>query len=407
MKNKIKNNINDVMPSGVPKKKLTIGVDVDDTLVKLMSTIASIVNKERGLNLTVDDFSAWGLNNHPKDLRNRIFELFKDEELYSKLPLMEGAQDFIKEISSRGHRVVIVSATLFESMSARAIFIKNNFPEIHSDDVILTGSKDLVNLDMLFDDKIENIEYSSARVPVLVNQPWNKDSKGYVVANSVYDYLEIVNLVEEGYNKQDIYRIQHPTVSTDKPLIITLTGNSGSGKTTIANSLTSKDIKFKKVVTSTTRNVRDEEIDSVDYNFYTLEEFNEKEKSGAFVETTTYLGNKYGVEKEEIEKVLRKNLNAVIVLEENGVRSIKDIFPNNNISIFVNRSEDIITSILERNVSTQEKEERVKQLFLENDILHSDHHSKFSFAVKKIYDYNINNDILSETVSNLSLLFDW
>ena len=398
-----------VEPSGVVKRKLTIGVDVDDTLVILMPEVFRIVNEEFGLNLTVKDNTEWGLTNYSEEVRNRIFELFQDPYLYSRLPMMDGAQEFITDLYNRGHRIVIVSATLFASMSARAMYVKNNFPEVKDDNIVLTASKDLLELDILFDDKPANILDSNARVPVLVTQPWNHEIYGQVRADSIPEYTKIVELVEQGFNKQDIYQIQNPRLNEYDDYIITLSGNSGSGKTTIANAICDLNNTFEKVITSTTRAKRENEVDGVDYYFYDHQTFQEmlrgvdllddvgdlsatQLETSAFAEHTVYLGESYGIEKKSIDSILKKGKTPIVVLDERGVKSLKAVYGPKVVSIFINRDSNIITSILERKTSNEEKEKRIKQLFLDNDLLHSEDKKTFSFAVRKLYDYNILND---------------
>ena len=60
---------------------------------------------------------------------------------------------------------------------------------------------------------------------------------------------------------------------------------------------------------------------------------------------------------------------AIVVVEESGAKQLKEIYGDRVVTIFINRSENVITSILERNTSFEEKEQRIKQLFIENDII--------------------------------------
>lgn len=78
--------------------------------------------------------------------------------------------------------------------------------------------------------------------------------------------------------------------------MIILIGASASGKTTIAKYLTT-NLGFKKFVTSTTRLPRKGEINSIDYNFLTIDTFNKKKENNEFIETTFYNENYYGTEK--------------------------------------------------------------------------------------------------------------
>lgn len=81
--------------------------------------------------------------------------------------------------------------------------------------------------------------------------------------------------------------------------MIVLTGPSASGKTATCLFLQSH-FGIRKVVTHTTRPMRDGERDGVDYHFVTEEEFRRMEEEGLFVETVFYNGYHYGTSKKEV-----------------------------------------------------------------------------------------------------------
>lgn len=68
---------------------------------------------------------------------------------------------------------------------------------------------------------------------------------------------------------------------------IILTGKSGSGKTTVGRILEEK-YGLKKIVTYTTRPMREGEVDGVDYHFVSTEVFLEMKHAGLFAETADY-----------------------------------------------------------------------------------------------------------------------
>lgn len=105
-------------------------------------------------------------------------------------------------------------------------------------------------------------------------------------------------------------------------MIYLIAGSSGSGKTTQANILKSRD-DFFKIITYTTRPKRPGEVDGVDYFFVDEDEFKRLDGENYFLETTVYSGNFYGTPKSQIEKYLHSRENAVLVVDLNGVKKIK------------------------------------------------------------------------------------
>ncbi len=83
-------------------------------------------------------------------------------------------------------------------------------------------------------------------------------------------------------------------------LLIILTGKTASGKDTIMAGLLSCFPAFRKVITTTSRNIRPEEKNGVDYYFLSETQFKQKIKEGLFIEYVEYAGNLYGTEKSQI-----------------------------------------------------------------------------------------------------------
>ena len=70
-------------------------------------------------------------------------------------------------------------------------------------------------------------------------------------------------------------------------MIIVLVGKTASGKTTVANELC-KNHHYKRIVTYTTRPMRENEVQDVDYHFISDEQFNEMVKNNEFTEYKHY-----------------------------------------------------------------------------------------------------------------------
>lgn len=82
--------------------------------------------------------------------------------------------------------------------------------------------------------------------------------------------------------------------------MIVLSGASASGKTEVAKVL-AKDYGIIKIITTTTRNMRINEINGRDYFFVSVDEFQKMIKEDRFVEYTKYNNNFYGSTKDQIK----------------------------------------------------------------------------------------------------------
>lgn len=344
-------------------RKLRIFFDVDDVLVSFTKGICNICEKKFNKPFNYEDV-VWGFKNCEKEEIEFIESLFCNVDFIDSLPLMNGAIKAVNEMIDRGHEVMFCTATYSTVMTTRALYLINHFKDIHPRNIIITGRKDVIDGDILFDDSVNNIVNSRVKVPVVVTSPWNKDLTGYVRAEDPEDYIKIVDLVEQGYSKHDILALQEPKYLGSTPCIISVVGPSGSGKTTIAEYLLNNySDRFEKVITDTTRNPREGEINGVHYNFRTPEEFQKNVENGRYAEFSPYAKNRYGSPKKEIDRILKSGKCPIMVLDVNGANSMSKEYPNQSFSVFLNRSkEELIASILERNIPQTDKINRIIQL---------------------------------------------
>ena len=122
--------------------------------------------------------------------------------------------------------------------------------------------------------------------------------------------------------------------------MIVLSGASASGKTEVAKKLSAK-YGIVKVITTTTRDMRINEVDGRDYFFVTKEKFNKMIEEGRFVEYTIYNDHLYGSTKDQIA------MNKCIVVDPIGLKAY----------ISLNHP-DIITFFLDSLEETREKRMR-------------------------------------------------
>ena len=138
-------------------------------------------------------------------------------------------------------------------------------------------------------------------------------------------------------------------------MTIIIVGKTGSGKSKTAKKLESK-YGFKVIVTDTTRPIRDNEVDGVDYNFLTDEKFLELEKSGYYIETKSYNAAfgfcRYGTPKKVFED---NGENKVIVMSPNGVRDVYGKLDDNTEIVYLDVSDDIIIDRLRRRGDSMEE----------------------------------------------------
>lgn len=83
-------------------------------------------------------------------------------------------------------------------------------------------------------------------------------------------------------------------------IIVALMGKAGTGKTTILDELCAKHPEYHKIVSCTTRPMRDNEKEGEDYHFLSISQFIEKIMNGDMLEATEFNGWHYGTMKSSL-----------------------------------------------------------------------------------------------------------
>lgn len=110
-----------------------------------------------------------------------------------------------------------------------------------------------------------------------------------------------------------------------RPVLIS--GPSGIGKSTLTRYLI-QNHNFKKIITATTRIMRDGEENGRDYYFLSPEEFEFRAKKGEFFMDNSFLGARYGTPTSEVESILRDGFHPIMETFITTVGQFKARFPN-------------------------------------------------------------------------------
>ncbi len=126
-----------------------------------------------------------------------------------------------------------------------------------------------------------------------------------------------------------------PEMDTKK--IIILTAPSGAGKTTVKSKLLAaltKELSFS--VSATTRKIRGNEQEGIDYHFTNEEVFKKLIEKKAFIEwEMVYPGLYYGTTIEELNRIWKEEKVPVLDIDVKGALNVKKQFGNLVLSIFI------------------------------------------------------------------------
>ena len=111
------------------------------------------------------------------------------------------------------------------------------------------------------------------------------------------------------------------------PLLVVLSGPSGVGKDAALNSLRTLKRPWHFVVTATTRPMRSNETDRVDYLFMEPAEFQAMVKREEFLEYAEVYGNWYGVPRQQVREAMGRGQDTILKVDVQGAATIKKLAP--------------------------------------------------------------------------------
>jgi guanylate kinase len=180
-----------------------------------------------------------------------------------------------------------------------------------------------------------------------------------------------------------------------RPLLVVLSSPSGGGKTSIARQLLAARPDVGYSVSATTRPARAGEQDGRDYHFLARNEFERRVAAGEFVEHAAYGGNLYGTLRAEIERIFAARKHAVLDIEVEGARQIRQTVPG-AVRVFVLPPSG---GELIRRLEARRTEDRAT---LRRRLDRADE----ELAAVGEYDYAIVNDDLDHAVARVSAILD-
>ncbi|MGY3765525.1 guanylate kinase [Vagococcus vulneris] len=116
---------------------------------------------------------------------------------------------------------------------------------------------------------------------------------------------------------------------SQRGLLIVLSGPSGVGKGTVRKALfENKDTAYEYSISMTTRQMREGEVDGVDYFFRSRKEFEALITAGKMLEHAEYVGNYYGTPLDYVNKTLDEGKDVFLEIEVQGAMKVKEKMPD-------------------------------------------------------------------------------
>jgi len=159
-------------------KKLTIYLDLDEVICKLLDKLCRIYNYKYDKNLKPNDIKTYSLSQY---IGEKGIEILKQPGFFGSLEPIEGAIETIKKIVNNGNEVFIISSPMNKySVFEKYLWVLTHLPFFDVRNLILIGNKgDLLSrLDdensILFDDCPEYVSKFNG-MSVVMDRAYNKE----------------------------------------------------------------------------------------------------------------------------------------------------------------------------------------------------------------------------------------
>ncbi len=173
--------------------------------------------------------------------------------------------------------------------------------------------------------------------------------------------------------------------------MIILTGASASGKTETALGLARK-YGLVKAITTTTREIRINETNGVDYFFVTPSEFEKMIREDKFVEYTLFNGNLYGSTKDQIAN------NKCVVIDPAGLRSYVGLKDSSIVTFYLEADEETRRArMVSRGDELEKIESRIKH---DREAFKKENIVKVDYIIK-----NSSDDVLEDVCDQIYKIY--
>jgi len=182
-------------------------------------------------------------------------------------------------------------------------------------------------------------------------------------------------------------------------LMYVLSSPSGAGKTTITRALLKNNDNLMISISATTRARRAGEVQSQDYYFVDIPEFNNMVDNGEMLEHAKVFGNYYGTPKGPVEEALKAGKDVIFDIDWQGTQQLREMARDDLVTVFIlpPSARELEQRLRNRSKDTLETETQIRERMSKaNDEM--THYSE--------YDYVLINSDIDATTKHAQMILD-
>lgn len=170
-----------------------ICVDMDEVMADTLAEHLRRYNQTFDEDMTPDDLAGKGIwQATPPDRQEQVRAFLDAEDFFEDLPLMTGAQEVLKNLSTR-FEIFIASQAMAvpNSLGSKYRWLQRHFSFISPSHYVFCGNKSILRANYLIDDQPKNLLHFEGR-GLLYTAPHNLEEIGFTRVNNwqeVADYF--------------------------------------------------------------------------------------------------------------------------------------------------------------------------------------------------------------------------
>lgn len=181
---------------------MTIAIDMDNVLCNLQEVVIKLFNDRYKTNYTLEYFTDYDVAHIlPKNEAVLMKTMYGEDNLYSNVKPLIGAQNTVEKLINDGHQVYIVSDIIPKTYAEKVEWLKFYFPQIDEAHIVAMKHKHLFKCDLMIEDNLQNLLAKPYYERICFDYAWNRNISDYVYGiHRVYSWDEVLDVI----NKLDL-----------------------------------------------------------------------------------------------------------------------------------------------------------------------------------------------------------
>jgi len=172
--------------------------------------------------------------------------------------------------------------------------------------------------------------------------------------------------------------------------LIVISGPSGVGKSTVLKGVMEQCPNLRFSVSATTRPIRPNETDGVNYFFVSRDQFQEMIEKQELLEYTEYVGNFYGTPEKQLNSMLEEGYDILLDIEVQGAMNVRS---RRSDAVLIFMLAPSLREIEHRLLNRGDTPEDVMKSRLER--------ARWEYTMAPNYDYLVVNEEVDRTVAEI------